>query len=114
MCKKYALSDTDRMPESKSTKPTRNNSKSANNGIIPNGECEVSDGDEEYEVSSILDICYGDPEGTGKRGLKFKVFQYYWLMCTSIIIYGITSSSWKENFVAIHVASLYIVTAKKN
>ncbi|KAF5199628.1 DNA (Cytosine-5)-methyltransferase [Thalictrum thalictroides] len=28
---------------------------------------------EEYEVSSIVDICYGDPTETGKRGLRLKV-----------------------------------------
>lgn len=27
----------------------------------------------EYEVSSLVDICYGDPTETGKRGLKFMV-----------------------------------------
>ncbi|KAJ0989886.1 hypothetical protein J5N97_008242 [Dioscorea zingiberensis] len=27
----------------------------------------------EYEVSSLVDICYGDPTNLGKRGLKFKV-----------------------------------------
>ncbi|KAL6533426.1 hypothetical protein OROMI_027538 [Orobanche minor] len=27
----------------------------------------------EYEVEKIVDLCYGDPTGTGKRGLKFKV-----------------------------------------
>ncbi|PIA25868.1 hypothetical protein AQUCO_10500006v1 [Aquilegia coerulea] len=27
----------------------------------------------EYEVSSIIDICYGDPTETGMRGLRFKV-----------------------------------------
>uniref|UniRef100_A0A1D1YKA9 DNA (cytosine-5-)-methyltransferase n=1 Tax=Anthurium amnicola TaxID=1678845 RepID=A0A1D1YKA9_9ARAE len=29
--------------------------------------------DGEFEVSSLVDICYGDPCKTGKRGLKFKV-----------------------------------------
>lgn len=27
----------------------------------------------EYEVERLVDICYGDPTDTGKRGLKFKV-----------------------------------------
>ncbi|KAH6754998.1 chromomethylase 2 [Perilla frutescens var. hirtella] len=27
----------------------------------------------EYEVERLVDICYGDPSDTGKRGLKFKV-----------------------------------------
>ncbi|KAK4384758.1 DNA (cytosine-5)-methyltransferase CMT2 [Sesamum angolense] len=28
---------------------------------------------DEYEVEKLVDICYGDPSDTGKRGLKFKV-----------------------------------------
>ncbi|KAJ0968004.1 hypothetical protein J5N97_024921 [Dioscorea zingiberensis] len=28
---------------------------------------------EEFEVSRLVDICYGDPTSVGKRGLKFKV-----------------------------------------
>ncbi|KAM0935713.1 putative DNA (cytosine-5-)-methyltransferase [Dioscorea sansibarensis] len=28
---------------------------------------------EEFEVSRLIDICYGDPTNVGKRGLKFKV-----------------------------------------
>ncbi|XP_057800624.1 DNA (cytosine-5)-methyltransferase CMT2-like isoform X1 [Salvia miltiorrhiza] len=27
----------------------------------------------EYEVARLIDICYGDPSNSGKRGLKFKV-----------------------------------------
>lgn len=30
---------------------------------------------EEYEVEKLVDICYGDPDKTGERGLKFKVWQ---------------------------------------
>ncbi|KAI5657423.1 hypothetical protein M9H77_26216 [Catharanthus roseus] len=29
--------------------------------------------DKEYQVESLVDICYGDPVGTGKCGLKFQV-----------------------------------------
>lgn len=29
----------------------------------------------EFEVASLVDICYGDIDETGKRGLKFKVPQ---------------------------------------
>lgn len=28
---------------------------------------------DEYEVSRLVDICFGDPNETGKRGLNFKV-----------------------------------------
>ncbi|KAI4343302.1 hypothetical protein MLD38_027827 [Melastoma candidum] len=34
-------------------------------------DAEVADG--EFEVSSLVDICYGDPNETGHRGLHFKV-----------------------------------------
>lgn len=27
----------------------------------------------EYEVARLIDICYGDPSDTGKRGIYFKV-----------------------------------------
>lgn len=32
---------------------------------------------DELEVSSLVDICYGDPNETGKRGLKFKVINRF-------------------------------------
>lgn len=32
-----------------------------------------SESDEEFVVSKLVDICYGDPTNVGKRGLKFKV-----------------------------------------
>ncbi|PON41822.1 C-5 cytosine methyltransferase [Parasponia andersonii] len=41
---------------------------------------------DEYEVSSLVDICYGDPNNTGKRGLKFKV---HWKG------YGTSEDSWE-------------------
>ncbi|XP_072994639.1 DNA (cytosine-5)-methyltransferase CMT2-like isoform X1 [Typha latifolia] len=34
-------------------------------------DCSLPSG--EYEVSRLVDICYGDPANVGKRGLKFKV-----------------------------------------
>lgn len=36
----------------------------------------------EYEVSNIVDICYGDPADEGKPGLKFKVHysSYLWIL----------------------------------
>lgn len=36
-------------------------------------EVQVAKG--EFEVSSLVDICYGDPNGTGHRGLHFKVLE---------------------------------------
>ena len=38
---------------------------------VPNHDDEIGTG--EYEVSRIIDICYGDPNKTGKRGINFKV-----------------------------------------
>lgn len=35
--------------------------------------CKKSD---EYEVEKLVDICFGDPTKTGKRGLKLKVNLY--------------------------------------
>ena len=40
------------------------------------GEDEKTEDDEEvFEVEKILAICYGDPNGTKKRGLFLKVFE---------------------------------------
>lgn len=36
---------------------------------------------EEYEVEKLVDICYGDPDKTGKNGLKFKVCPMLHLCC---------------------------------
>ncbi|CAI9095176.1 OLC1v1031059C2 [Oldenlandia corymbosa var. corymbosa] len=42
-------------------------------GSSRNSESDHKDPDEEYEVSSLIDICYGDPNETGKSGVHFKV-----------------------------------------
>lgn len=41
-------------------------------GCMTQSDTEVSSG--EYEVSSLVDICYGDPSERGKHGLHFKVY----------------------------------------
>ncbi|KAL3497951.1 hypothetical protein ACH5RR_040683 [Cinchona calisaya] len=38
-----------------------------------NSKADSEEPDEEFEVSSLVDICYGDPNETGKQGLHFKV-----------------------------------------
>ncbi|XP_024958734.1 DNA (cytosine-5)-methyltransferase CMT2-like [Cynara cardunculus var. scolymus] len=66
LCKLYVLNDTDRGLETSSNRTKKS--------IIRESsllDAEVAPG--EYEVSSLVDICYGDPSSTGKHGLKFKV-----------------------------------------
>ncbi|KZV25539.1 DNA (cytosine-5)-methyltransferase CMT2 [Dorcoceras hygrometricum] len=36
-------------------------------------QCDEEEPSEEYEVSNLVDICYGDPSENGKGGLHFKV-----------------------------------------
>ncbi|XP_038685024.1 DNA (cytosine-5)-methyltransferase CMT2-like isoform X2 [Tripterygium wilfordii] len=64
LCKRYA-SSIERTHQSRSmaSRVAKDNDGSPSDDISP----------EEYEVSSIVDICYGDPDKTGKHGLKFKV-----------------------------------------
>ncbi|KAM7252040.1 hypothetical protein ACFE04_023923 [Oxalis oulophora] len=60
LCKQYSVNDC--MKTSKSIRGVK--SKSKVNNEIPPGE---------YEVESLVNICFGDPTDTGKRGLKFLV-----------------------------------------
>ncbi|KAI3692220.1 hypothetical protein L6452_32031 [Arctium lappa] len=66
LCKIYVFNDPDRglKTSSNGTKKSIINESS----IL---DAEVAPG--EYEVSSLVDICYGDPSSTGQHGLKFKV-----------------------------------------
>nr|GEZ14099.1 DNA (cytosine-5)-methyltransferase CMT2 isoform X3 [Tanacetum cinerariifolium] len=66
LCKKYVLSDPDRILETSSggTKESVANELSLTDADVDSGE---------FEVSSLVDICYGDPSQTGEYGLKFKV-----------------------------------------
>ncbi|XP_057997025.1 DNA (cytosine-5)-methyltransferase CMT2 isoform X3 [Hevea brasiliensis] len=68
LCKKYVVKDVEgiyRLRSMTSTIANENENKSSpKDDDIPPGE---------YEVSRLVDICYGDPNETGKRGLKFKV-----------------------------------------
>ncbi|XP_076955825.1 DNA (cytosine-5)-methyltransferase CMT2-like isoform X2 [Bidens hawaiensis] len=65
LCKIYILNDPDRMNETSCV--------DENESIINEASLldDVAPG--EYEVSSLVDICYGDPSSTGQHGLKFKV-----------------------------------------
>ncbi|KAG7621025.1 S-adenosyl-L-methionine-dependent methyltransferase [Arabidopsis suecica] len=66
LCKRYVFNNdqrTDTLRSVNSTKETSESSSSSDND---------SDS-EEYEVEKLVDICFGDPDKTGKNGLKFKV-----------------------------------------
>ncbi|CAK9153274.1 unnamed protein product [Ilex paraguariensis] len=66
LCKWYVFDDLDRKLQSRSddVEEAKTNIDTPLDAKIPAGE---------YEVSHLVDICYGDPNKTGKRGLKFKV-----------------------------------------
>ncbi|KAK4802190.1 hypothetical protein SAY86_000393 [Trapa natans] len=66
LCKKYAVNKTKGLHflRSMDHEVTKNNEHSIDRVEVPRGE---------YEVGSLVDICYGDPTESGKRGLKFKV-----------------------------------------
>lgn len=66
LCKRYKVNDLGRTHQSraKSLRAVKCNGNSRNDDEIPTGE---------YEVSRLVDICYGDPNKTGKHGLNFKV-----------------------------------------
>lgn len=66
LCKRYVRNNghtTDTLNPGNSTKEATESSSSTEDDSEP----------EEYEVEKLVDICYGDPDKTGERGLKFKV-----------------------------------------
>ncbi|XP_062146124.1 DNA (cytosine-5)-methyltransferase CMT2-like isoform X3 [Alnus glutinosa] len=73
LCKRYKVNDLGRTHQSRAKKfrAAKCNGNSRNDDEIPTGE---------YEVSRLVDICYGDPNKTGKHGLKFKV---HWKGCST-------------------------------
>ncbi|CAL9028724.1 unnamed protein product [Prunus brigantina] len=60
LCRRYTVNDVER------THPLRSKTSK-----IPKNSNEIAK--DEYEVSRIVDICYGDPNKTGKHGVNFKV-----------------------------------------
>ncbi|WZZ24905.1 hypothetical protein YC2023_008306 [Brassica napus] len=65
LCKRYVRNNghtTDTLNPENSTKEATESSSSTEDDSEP----------EEYEVEKLVDICYGDPDKTGERGLKFK------------------------------------------
>lgn len=65
LCKKYINGDRDVSVKRRKENSRKNNSNK-------NKSSSSSDG-EEYEVWKLVDICYGDPNNHGNRGLHFKV-----------------------------------------
>ncbi|KAM0934075.1 putative DNA (cytosine-5-)-methyltransferase [Dioscorea sansibarensis] len=65
LCKKYVGKELGcRESNSRVTDARNSKRKLRDDYTTPHGE---------YEVSHLVDICYGDPTNLGKRGLKFKV-----------------------------------------
>lgn len=62
LCRRHKANDVER------THPLRSKT-----STIPKNGNEVGTG--EYEVSRIVDVCFGDPNKTGKHGVNFKVKQ---------------------------------------
>ena len=66
LCQRYVFNNEGRTLKTKAedTRDVKSNLDSPSDVKIPAGE---------YEVLHLVDICYGDPSETGKRGLKLKV-----------------------------------------
>ncbi|XP_059644065.1 DNA (cytosine-5)-methyltransferase CMT2-like isoform X2 [Cornus florida] len=66
LCNQYVFNDLERALQSGATdtREAKDETNRPSDLKIPAGE---------YEVSCVVDICYGDPSNSGKRGLKFKV-----------------------------------------
>ncbi|XAR70709.1 DNA (cytosine-5-)-methyltransferase [Bertholletia excelsa] len=65
LCQWYVFNNLDRTLKSRAEETREVKSKNFASGLkIPAGE---------FEVLRLVDICFGDPCNTGKRGLKFKV-----------------------------------------
>lgn len=62
LCRRHKANDVE------GTHPLRSKTSS-----VPKNGKEVGTG--EYEVLRIVDVCFGDPNKTGKRGVNFKVKQ---------------------------------------
>lgn len=67
LCKKFVTEDTQKLFHFSQQVPEAAEACSDDH---PDRENEA---DHELEVSSLVDICYGDNDGSGKEGLKFKV-----------------------------------------
>ncbi|CAK9172482.1 unnamed protein product [Ilex paraguariensis] len=69
LCKKYGARIVEtQKPNFRVTRGADKDAHSKSENEIPRGE---------YEVASFVDICYGDPNETGKRGLNFQLVKFY-------------------------------------
>ncbi|KAJ9707388.1 hypothetical protein PVL29_002413 [Vitis rotundifolia] len=66
LCEQYALNLVERKSQSRS-----NVLRTSKSNI--NSPHDIKVATDELEILKLVDICYGDPSETGKRGLKFKV-----------------------------------------
>ncbi|GAB2230274.1 hypothetical protein Drorol1_Dr00014533 [Drosera rotundifolia] len=66
LCKKYVVNRVERTFEAMTVLPI-----AATDDVTSGPEDKLQSG--EYEVLSLVDVCYGDPDQSGKPGLKFKV-----------------------------------------
>jgi len=80
LCKRYNVGDT------KNKTPLRSRNSGGKKQV--NSKADDSS-DDDFEVSRIVDICYGDPSKTGKHGLYLKVINLisvnFWLFFFQII-----------------------------
>nr|XP_011465070.1 PREDICTED: DNA (cytosine-5)-methyltransferase CMT2 isoform X1 [Fragaria vesca subsp. vesca] len=63
LCKQYEVDNAETTTRSRSETPETSR--------VPKHDDEITTG--EFEVSRIIDICYGDPNKSGKRGVNFKL-----------------------------------------
>ncbi|KAK4261514.1 hypothetical protein QN277_004501 [Acacia crassicarpa] len=64
LCKRYKVNDVEKTVLLRSERPEKKKHSDPQADDIP---------PDEFEVSRLVDICYGDPSEAGKRGLYFKV-----------------------------------------
>ncbi|TYJ23111.1 hypothetical protein E1A91_A08G169000v1, partial [Gossypium mustelinum] len=87
LCKQYRVKNLERTYPSRSkiSETVWNNASSAKGSDTP---------PDEHEVSSLVDICYGDPCNTGNHGLKFKVVYLIYIMSAGRV-YTASDDTWE-------------------
>ncbi|GAU25020.1 hypothetical protein TSUD_154940, partial [Trifolium subterraneum] len=72
LCKRYNVGDTEK-------KTPLRSSNSGEKKQVNSHARDISDSDDDFEVSRLVGICYGDPDKTGKRSLYLKIVAYLFL-----------------------------------